>query len=236
MTNGKDPYQVLGISPNASMDEVKAAYKALVRKYHPDQYQDNPLSEFAEEKMAEINAAYDEIVAQRRGGGYNSGTDFTYNYDYNYGSGYNQNYDQNYGSRSYDNSSTYSGGYSSSSASFADIRRMVANGNYNEAESRLESIPPEDRTAEWFFLRGNICYARGWLDEAYNMFGEACRLDPNNAEYNAAFNRMNSQRNGYMAGGPVRTNPSSDACDCCTTLCIADCCCEMMGGDLIRCI
>ena len=72
----KDPYQVLGISPNASEDDIKRAYKELVKKYHPDQYQDNPLSDVAEEKMAEINTAYDEIMQMRRSGG-NS-----YNYGY----------------------------------------------------------------------------------------------------------------------------------------------------------
>ena len=64
----KDPYQILGVSRNASEQEIKAAYKALVKKYHPDQYQDNPLAEFAEEKMAEINTAYDAIMQERRNG------------------------------------------------------------------------------------------------------------------------------------------------------------------------
>ena len=63
-----DPYKVLGVSKNASEEEIKAAYKALVKKYHPDQYQDNPLAEFAEEKMAEINSAYDAIIEERRSG------------------------------------------------------------------------------------------------------------------------------------------------------------------------
>ena len=66
----KDPYKILGVSPTASDAEIKSAYKELVKKYHPDQYQDNPLADVAEEKMSEINAAYDQIMTSRRGGGY----------------------------------------------------------------------------------------------------------------------------------------------------------------------
>ena len=68
----KDPYKILGVSPTASDAEIKSAYKELVKKYHPDQYQDNPLADVAEEKMSEINAAYDQIMTSRRGGGYQS--------------------------------------------------------------------------------------------------------------------------------------------------------------------
>ena len=50
----KDPYKILGVSPTASDAEIKSAYKELVKKYHPDQYQDNPLADVAEEKMSEI--------------------------------------------------------------------------------------------------------------------------------------------------------------------------------------
>lgn len=57
-----DPYKVLGVSPNADMDEVKQAYRRLAKKYHPDNYVNNPLSNLAEEKMKEINEAYDAIV------------------------------------------------------------------------------------------------------------------------------------------------------------------------------
>ena len=45
----KDPYKILGVSPTASDAEIKAAYKELVKKYHPDQYQDNPLADVAGE-------------------------------------------------------------------------------------------------------------------------------------------------------------------------------------------
>ena len=62
----KDPYSVLGVSKNASEEEVKNAYRELARKYHPDNYTDNPLSDLAAEKMKEINDAYDQIMNGRR--------------------------------------------------------------------------------------------------------------------------------------------------------------------------
>ncbi len=65
----KDPYKVLGVSPSASNDEIKKAYRELARKYHPDMYQGNPLEELAAQKMAEINEAYDYIVESRRNAG-----------------------------------------------------------------------------------------------------------------------------------------------------------------------
>lgn len=64
-----DPYAVLGVSPQATDAEVKAAYRELARKYHPDNYVNNPLSDLAQEKMQEINEAYDTIVRMRQNGG-----------------------------------------------------------------------------------------------------------------------------------------------------------------------
>ena len=76
----KDPYSVLGVNKNATDDEIKNAYRELARKYHPDNYQDNPLSELAGEKMKEINEAYDSIMNRRR-----SGKNDTYNANYSGG-------------------------------------------------------------------------------------------------------------------------------------------------------
>ena len=91
-----DPYKVLGISPNATDDEVKKAYKELSRKYHPDAYVNNPLANLAEDKFKEVQEAYTQIMNSRAGGG----------------SGYSQGYSGGYGSgqQGYSN-----GGYNSGS-------------------------------------------------------------------------------------------------------------------------
>ena len=60
-----DPYKVLGVSPDASDEEIKKAYRALARKYHPDKYRDNDLADLASEKMKEVNAAYEQIKQMR---------------------------------------------------------------------------------------------------------------------------------------------------------------------------
>ena len=63
-----DPYSILGVSQDASEAEIKRAYRELARKYHPDNYQNNPLADLAEEKMKEINEAYELVTKQRSGG------------------------------------------------------------------------------------------------------------------------------------------------------------------------
>lgn len=68
----KDPYSVLGVGKNATDEEIKTAYRELARKYHPDNYADNPLSDLAGEKMKEINDAYDEIMNRRKNKGGNT--------------------------------------------------------------------------------------------------------------------------------------------------------------------
>ena len=204
----KNPYEVLGVSPTATDDEIKTAYRNLARKYHPDNYADNPLSDLAQEKMQEINEAYDAIQQMRKGGGgYQSG-------------GY-----QNGGYRA------PNGGPSR----YADIRRMIGENRLMDAEMLLDGVPSHARDAEWFFLKGSVLYKKGWLEEAYSHFATACRMDPGNMEYRQAFNRMNQNR---QTGGYRTTDANGEtcnSCDVCTTLYCADCCCECMGGDLIGC-
>lgn len=197
----KDPYEVLGVSKNASEEDVKRAYRELARKYHPDNYQDNPLSDLAQEKMKEINEAYDTIMKTRSG---NSS-----------GGGYNSN---NYDRRS--------GGDGQNS--YYQIRTAINSGNIESAERMLNSI--SSRNAEWYFLNGSVAYRRGWLDEAARNFEIASQMEPQNSEYRQALARMRNSGMQYRQyGGGMST------CDCCSSLVCADCCCEMMGGDLIPC-
>ena len=63
-----DPYKVLGVSRDASDEDIKKAYRELARKYHPDNYVGNPLADLVEEKMKEVNEAYDQIQKDRAAG------------------------------------------------------------------------------------------------------------------------------------------------------------------------
>ena len=64
----RDPYEVLGITRNATEEEIKKAYKALSRKYHPDANINNPHKEDAEEKFKDIQQAYQQIMKERTQG------------------------------------------------------------------------------------------------------------------------------------------------------------------------
>lgn len=205
-----DPYRVLGVPPGATDDEVRAAYRELAKKYHPDNYAENPLSDLAADKMKEINAAYDRIMLERRGGASQSGE-----------------------------TGGESAGYRGQSQ-FSDIRRMINMRRITEAEELLDGVPRNARDAEWHFLKGSVQYTRGWLDEAYENFSTACQMNPQNPEYRAAFNQLQWQRQtGRAQGTTYRTTGTNvngcSMCDFCTAMYCADCCCECMGGDLIRC-
>lgn len=194
----RDPYTVLGVSSNASDQEIKKAYRELARKYHPDNYVDNPLADLAEEKMKEINEAYEAIQKQRSGGG-----------------------------GSYQSSSSsggYQGGYQqqqySGNPTYARVRNLINMGDLNTAERLLDEMPQHG--GEWYFLRGSIAYRRGWLDEAMQNYSLAVQMEPGNMEYRQALNMM--QRGG-QAYRPYASGGGIDSMDCCTALLCWQCLC-----------
>ena len=208
-----DPYKVLGVSPSATDEEIKEAYRNLAKKYHPDQYSDSPLKDLADEKMKEINEAYDTITAQRKNGGAGRTGQSAYAGGYNHVNG--------------------TGG-----SGFNDVRSYIAAGRIADAEQILNGVPLSAATLSGIFSKGSVLYRRGWLEEAKDHFSQACQMDPGNAEYSAALNQAMNQGTGVYGGYNPRGNMNAggcNSCDMCSSLICADCCCECMGGDLIPC-
>ena len=214
-----NPYEVLGVNENASLDEIRAAYRRLALEYQSDELSGNPLSADAQKKMDIINEAYDNIIIQRGG----SGSDkkrAAYNSSYTYS----------------DNHSNYS-----------DVRNLLSQNRIEEAETILDGVYKDSRDAEWYYLRGKIYHRKGWLEEAYKSYSKACKLDPDNEEYRFELNSFNnSAAGGYKTSSHMDKNSSDcccccnpcdcSGCDICSSLICADCCCECTGGDLIKCI
>ena len=186
-----DPYKVLGIGSDATDAEVKKAYRALAKKYHPDNYVNNPLADLAAEKMKQINEAYDEIQKQRAGGQSSSGAGGA------------------------------SGGSGAQSGEYVRVRELINAGRFSEAEVLLGRKAAAERTAEWHFLYGHIMLHKGWMMEARQEFETACRMDPENPEYRqalAAFNNRGYRPQGYQT---VSTSCGNDVCSnwCLAALC-----------------
>ncbi len=178
----QDPYRVLGVSPNASEDEIKKAYRNLAKKYHPDV---NNGSAEAEARMKEVNEAYSEVMKMRRGGGSSSGY-------------------SSYGANSgYGGYSGYSGGYSSYNGAGAQelnaVRNYIRSGYYAEAIQALSGVT--DRSAEWYYLNGEANYGLGNRIAALNYARQAVQMDPGNMAYRSLLDRLEGNAHFYETNG-----------------------------------
>ncbi len=198
----RDPYQVLGVPSTATDEEVKKAYRNLARKYHPDNYHENPLADLAQERMKEINEAYEAVQAERKGKTVQQGPSGSYG--------------------AYGGYQSYTG-----SPQYQRVRMAIAQGNLNLAEELLNAMTDHD--GEWNFLKGTICYRRGWMDEARQYFQTAVQMSPNNAEFRQALDMMEGRQTGYRPDGYGNVTTGNCNTGYCLPLCVALTCCNSGG-------
>lgn len=188
-----DPYKILGVSPNATDDEIKQAYRRLAKKYHPDL---NPGDPVAAKKMQQVNAAYEQIKnpekAQRQSGG--QGSYGGYGYD-PFGGAWQQTY-----SRQQDTGDQYQ------RAAYQYIRF----GRYQEALNALNNAT--QKNARWYYLSALANDGLGNQVTALEHIRRAVSMEPDNRTYldaleqiengGAAYRRQaGSFRGFHMRGG-----------------------------------
>ena len=227
----KNPYKILNVSPTASDEVIENAYLELQKKYDPRRYGSEPdLAALAKERAEEIKAAYDEICRLRGIGAFaepegkkkqekreeprtDSGA---------------------FGRQSSTGSSGQRGYSDAARQRFFEIRNAINSGNIHGAEQMLNTMEYADRGAEWFFLCGCVQMKKGNYVDAQRSFDTAHSMDPSNQEY-WQFKEQARNRAGNFGGGYRTSDGNGSTCDMCSTLILADCCCECMGGDLISC-
>ena len=211
-----DPYSVLGVSRDASDEEIKKAYRRLSRKYHPDANINNPNKAQAEEKFKEVQQAYDQIMKERE-----------------------------YGSSSYGgyNGGGFGGFGGQSAAGYQDeesIRRQAASnyiqsGYYQEAMNVLSSL--KQRNGQWYYLSSIANMGLGNNMNALSDIREAVRLEPDNMQYRMMLQRMESGGTWYQEQQNPFGGMPADGDNFCMKLCLANMACSICcpGSGILCC-
>ena len=211
-----DPYQALGVSRNATNDEIKKAYRELSRKYHPDTNANNPLADLAEEKFKQVQEAYEQILEERE-----NGSKSKYNYGYS-----------TQGSQSY-GGANYAGG---DDPQMVEAANFINAGRYREALDILSTIGTH--TGRWNYFNAVAHAGLGNNLEAQKFARQAVNMEPNNSEFNNFLNRLQWGRQQYQNTSQGFGN-SQSTCGtgniCCDLWC-ADSLCECLGGDICSCM
>ena len=228
-----DPYRVLGVSRDASDEEIKKAYKKLSRKYHPDANINNPNKDQAEEKFKEIQQAYQQIMKERTEG-----------YSSSQSSAYGQRSSQGYGGGFDDFFGGFGGGYggqqrqNSANQSESDVRLQAAmnyirNGYYQEARNVLNGI--NERSARWYYVSAQANSGMGNNVAAMEDAERAVRMEPNNMEYRSFLDNLQNGGNWYETRRQAYGNPMAGG-DCCMQLiCAQSLCSTCCGGRICIC-
>lgn len=213
----KDPYQVLGVSPGASDEEIKKAYRNLSRRYHPDANINNPNRAQAEERFKEVQQAYDQIMREKQqgfGGAYGQG-----GYGGNGGFG---NYGGFGGGRGYYQSS-------SDSPRLSAAANYIANRHYAEALNVLNDIPFGERRARWYYYSAIANQGSGNNIVAKEHAERAVEMEPSNMEYRQFAQHLEYGGTWYRSMGSNYDRPYAGAGNWCLSMLLlnmfCNCCC-----------
>ena len=216
----QDPYEVLGVSRDASTEEIKKAYRTLSRKYHPDANINNPNKAQAEEKFKQVQQAYKQIMDEKEHGGSGSSS----------AGGYGA-----YGGSAY-GGSAYSGG-----RAYTSDPKMQAAANYINSQHFAEAMNilngMQDRNGLWYYLHAIANAGLGNNVNAVEDAQMAVDLEPENLEYQKLLQQLSGNGDwyshmgrGYGYGGMdcEGNNASKACCTCCAVELL--CCCCGRGG------
>ena len=198
----RDPYEILGVSRDADMDEIKKAYRQLSRKYHPDANINNPNKEEAEEKFKQIQQAYQKIVDERENGGSSAqGSSASGQQTGGYGSGY----DQGYGG--YDPFRDFFGGFGyqrqqqqqandfGGNVELRAAANYINNGYYQEAMNVLERI--QERNGSWYYLHAAANAGLGNNVTAKEDAERAVQMEPDNMQFRQLLSQLQGGNGWY---------------------------------------
>ncbi len=197
-----NPYEVLGVSPKASDEEIKKAYRSLSRKYHPDANVNNPHKEQAEERFKQVQQAYDQIMKEKQQG-------------YSYG-----------GSRAYGD---YSSGRGNDSIELQAAANYIANRHFAEALNVLNSVSPSERGARWYYYSAMANVAVGNNVTAKEQIEKAVALEPSNMEYRQFKQHLDFGGTWYRNMGQSYERPYAGTGNWCLSMLflnmLCNCCC-----------
>ena len=188
----QDPYKVLGVAPNASDEEVKKAYRDLIKKYHPDLH---PGDAEAAQKMNDINAAYDQIKSGDIPGSASYGPQAGAYRQYGYGNPYGW--------------SDWTGAQARQTerSEYTAAVNYIRNGMYREALNALSNVPTPERDGKWYYLAAGANMYMGNKVAALEHAKRAVEIDPGNEEYHRLLAQLQSGGDFYdnYAGGYSRS-------------------------------
>ena len=212
-----DPYSVLGVSRDASDDEIKKAYRNLSRKYHPDANINNPNKDQAEAKFKEVQQAYQQIMKEREYG--SSG---------NYGpcsqNGYGP-FRGFYGEYRQTGNAGNAGQESEQDLHLRAAANFINNGRYQEAMNVLNGI--NEHTAQWYYYSAIANSGLGNNATALQHAKEALRMEPANYQYQMLVNQFESGGSWYRQRQNPYTTTFGGGSDWCVKLCIANIVCNL---------